>query len=164
MMWKADPQFADRIAGRCIEKYDSLGSGGKPHQRNEWTSLSGIVKVEEQSGGGGEYSCCVVSLGTGTKCLGCGSLSKAGDILNDSHSEVIARRAFLRYLYSEIERRLDGDESVFGFDVHYGKLKVKPSVSFHFFTSQPPCGDAAIFTKIDCPTHLRSYSIELCFI
>lgn len=38
----------------------------------------------------------VVSLATGTSCLGFSQMSSEGKVLHDSHAEVLARRAFAR--------------------------------------------------------------------
>lgn len=130
-------QFHDEIARLALERFQTLPKTGKPTS-DEWTVISAIIKencnVLE-----------VVSLGTGSKCLGKGSLSQNGDILNDSHAEIIARRGFMRYLYAEIERNSESEIFV----QTNGTFILKSTVKFHFFTTHVPCGDAAIFSKAD---------------
>ncbi|XP_043257417.1 tRNA-specific adenosine deaminase 1 isoform X1 [Colletes gigas] len=137
--------FADQIAKLCIEKYTKLSKTGKPSE-TEWTVLSGIVLKKPD----GLLS--LVALATGTKCLGeidliNTKLYEEGCRLNDSHAEVLSRRAFLRYLYEQINLLLDGISSdIFTMD-STNKIKLKDGISFHFFTSQTPCGDCSIFLK-----------------
>lgn len=132
----------NRIAQISLELFKSLPVGGKPNT-NEWTVLSTIVKHCHITN---SYE--VVSLGTGSKCIGAGAMSSRGDILNDSHAEVIARRGFLKYIYYEIEMFLENKKSIFiGWD--NDKLILTENISFHMFSSYVPCGDAAIFPKHD---------------
>lgn len=73
--------FCDKIATLCIEKYDKLAKCGKPLENKEWTHLSAIVQdLDEKME--------VVSLATGTKCIGASSMSTDGSVVNDSHAEV----------------------------------------------------------------------------
>ena len=150
--------FADQVAQLCIEKYAKLGKTGKPSEK-EWTVLSGIVLKKHDD------SLSLVALATGTKCLGKIDLInteiyKEGCRLHDSHAEVLSRRAFLRYLYNQIDLLVDGIESdVFEMDDE-NKIKLQSGISFHFFTSQTPCGDCSIFLKESCdnnppPTKIR---------
>ncbi|XP_069683621.1 tRNA-specific adenosine deaminase 1 [Periplaneta americana] len=150
-------EFADIVAKLCYDKYMSLPKTGKPcvvkdtcNGKGQWTLLAGIVKAERWSR---DCNCVkdltaeVVSLGTGSKCIGKSKMSPSGDILNDSHSEVIARRGFIRYLYNEILATYrTGSSEVFQCFSN-GKCVLRDDITFHFFTSHTPCGDASIIPK-----------------
>ncbi|XP_053665653.1 tRNA-specific adenosine deaminase 1 [Anopheles marshallii] len=138
--------LANRIANECLAKFESLPKTGKPNETFEWTILSAIVLVRSKASTDTD-EIRVVALGTGTKCLAGDELSSRGDRVNDSHAEVLARRAFLRYLYEQIENSLE-DETKSIFErksPESGKFTLKNGYSFHFFTTHSPCGDASIF-------------------
>lgn len=140
-MLTTDKNFINSVASISIEKFKTLPKTGKPLP-NEWTVLSTIVKESSR-----KPVLEVVALGTGSKCLGRNSMSPRGDIINDSHAEVICRRAFLRYLYEQLENVMKSKSEIFcktGADIH-----LQNDVKFHFFTTQVPCGDAAIFPKTE---------------
>ncbi|XP_078337299.1 tRNA-specific adenosine deaminase 1-like isoform X1 [Crassostrea virginica] len=138
-----DERFADKVAELCYQKYQSLPKKGKPQKNKEWTLLSCVVFTRNAD------EMRVVSLGTGTKCIGKSKLSANGDTVNDSHAEVLARRAFLRYLYCELTKVYRGRQSeVFTDpDLTSNRCQLKPGVQFHLFSSHTPCGDASIFPK-----------------
>lgn len=138
---------ADRIASTSLEKFQSLPKTGKP-TGNEWTVLSSILEYNQHSD-----LLEVVAIGTGTKCLGKDYvLSGSGEIINDSHAEVMARRGFLRYVMESINKRKH-----FTYDSEIKKFRLDPTISFHFFTTHSPCGDASIFDfeDHDEPKHKR---------
>uniref|UniRef100_A0A674NQD2 tRNA-specific adenosine deaminase 1 n=1 Tax=Takifugu rubripes TaxID=31033 RepID=A0A674NQD2_TAKRU len=140
---------ADEIATLCYERFHQLPRRGKPEPGREWSLLAAVVKVTRWTPSE-EVTKEVVSLATGTKCIGRTALSPNGDVLNDSHAEVIARRGCVRYLIQELHRTVTGgDSSVFCRAEQQGKWKLKPGVSFHFFTSHTPCGDASIIPMSD---------------
>ena len=70
-----------------------------------------------------------------------------GTVLHDCHSIVIARRSFLRYLYIELTKHLEGIEpqdSIFKPKPdENGRWSLKDSVTFHAMMSRAPCGAAA---------------------
>lgn len=99
-MSNLEKDFIDEIVQNCFDLYHSLPKTGKPIE-NEWTVLSCFMKYNSYN-----KDIEVVSLGTGSKCIGATKLSPKGDILHDSHAEVMARRGFLLYLYENITQSI----------------------------------------------------------
>ena len=129
------------IAGLVHAKYASLPKTGKP-QASEWTVLAGIVMTRA----GAEPQ--VVALGTGTKCLTATQIAadRLGECVHDAHAEVCARRAFLHFLLEEMQAcsRTNNVSAVLQRSSG-GGFELRPSVQLHLYSSDPPCGDAAIF-------------------
>ncbi len=102
------------------------------------SSGTGMVSADV----GGE----VVALGTGTKCIAGDHLSITGLAVNDSHAEIIARRALLRFFYAQLNLHTKGQNSASIFEKKQdGRFMLQPGVSFHLYISSTPCGDARVF-------------------
>ncbi|XP_023565092.1 tRNA-specific adenosine deaminase 1 [Octodon degus] len=138
---------ADEIAQLCYEHYRiKLPKQGKPEPNREWTLLAAIVKIQSSPGKGCDTSDTpvqekkeVVSIGTGTKCIGQSKMRKSGDILNDSHAEVIARRSFQRYLCHQLQLAATlKEDSIFVPGTQRGQWKLRPGIFFVFFSSHTP--------------------------
>jgi tRNA-specific adenosine deaminase 1 len=130
-----DQQLANRISELCLRHFDQLKKTGKPKVGEEWTVLSAIVELNGKSN-----NLKVVTMGSGTKCLNSLQLSSKGDVINDSHAEVMARRGFLRYLLDDMVM-----QQSFKFNATTNYFDLDENLSFHFFTTHAPCGDASIF-------------------
>ncbi|NWW93519.1 DSRAD deaminase, partial [Rhynochetos jubatus] len=93
----------------------------------------------------------VVSIGTGNRCVKGEELSLKGETVNDCHAEIISRRGFVRFLYSELMKYDPSNPSSAGesiFEPAGGKrLRIKSGVTFHLYISTAPCGDGALFDK-----------------
>ncbi|KAG5053695.1 hypothetical protein JHK85_006205 [Glycine max] len=105
-------------------------------------------------------------MGTGTKCLGRSLLRTCGDVVHDSHAEVIARRALIRFFYTQIQHltgskhapsnggkrfKLDDGNSPFELDpgcLNKGKYSLKKDWKLHMYISQLPCGDASLSWQV----------------
>ncbi|XP_030060937.1 tRNA-specific adenosine deaminase 1 [Microcaecilia unicolor] len=158
-MWSAD-----EIAELSYKHYSTkLPKQGMPDPNREWTLMAAVVQVESsdlktESGPSQEPPQIikeVVAMGTGTKCIGQSKMSRIGDALNDSHAEVVAKRSFQRYLLHQISLAVSQKQSsIFIPAVETGKWKLKPEISFVFFTSHTPCGDASIIPVLEHEVHL----------
>uniref|UniRef100_A0A4W4FJV3 Adenosine deaminase RNA specific n=1 Tax=Electrophorus electricus TaxID=8005 RepID=A0A4W4FJV3_ELEEL len=98
---------------------------------------------------GGDSLGTVISLGTGNRCVKGEELSLKGDTVNDCHAEIVSRRGFIRFIYSELMKHWDSpsrQDSIFESSKD-NKLKIKSDVTFHLYISTAPCGDGALFDK-----------------
>jgi len=110
-MTESQENLSDRIVKCCLDQYERFQKRFRP-QENQWTILAGIVmeytdnsEQKEPLKKTTELKC--VSLGTGMKCIGKSHRLPTGEIINDSHAEVLSRRAFQKYdnlIIKKIER------------------------------------------------------------
>ena len=144
--------LADRVGQLCEEKFSELATQ-RPQSERAKKVMAGIVMMKGSSGEGivsGDVGGEVVALGTGTKCISGESISESGLALNDCHAEVIARRAFLRFMYAQLTLCTKGpdNQSIFEREAS-GKFCLKTGISFHLYISTTPCGDARVFSPAD---------------
>ncbi|XP_042375420.1 tRNA-specific adenosine deaminase TAD1-like isoform X1 [Zingiber officinale] len=164
-------RWGESVSEVVLGLYRSLPKKGKP-QGKETTVLAAFLLSSPSD------VLEVVALGTGTKCIGRSFLCPGGDVINDSHAEVIARRSLVRYFYAEIERldriqkdgrvRLgldDASSSCFDLDdscLGQTKYKMKPGWGLHMYITQFPCG---VFSypsiQADIPTKTRGGELSI---
>ncbi|CAA3015227.1 tRNA-specific adenosine deaminase 1 isoform X1 [Olea europaea subsp. europaea] len=154
--------WGERVSAAALSIYNSLPKKGKP-QGGEVTVLAAFLLSNPSR----ELQ--VVALGTGTKCIGHSRRSSRGEVVNDSHAEIIARRALLRYFYTEIgcltenfsnHRHNNGRILLHGDEIAYsplhlgtdncgkGKYKLRPGWQLHLYISQLPCGDTSLSSQL----------------
>ncbi|WJX87003.1 tRNA(Ala)(adenine(37)) deaminase [Trifolium repens] len=150
-----------RVSEKVISSYNSLSKKGKPQGR-EVTVLAAFLLSSPSN----ELK--VIALGTGTKCIGRSLLRPYGDIVHDSHAEVIARRALIRFFYTQIQylsetssksapsngcKRFKVDDDNLAFELDRGcldkrKYTLKSGWKLHMYISQLPCGDASLSSLV----------------
>ncbi|XP_034027763.1 double-stranded RNA-specific editase B2 isoform X2 [Thalassophryne amazonica] len=147
--------FADSIFHLVREKYRSLVGGCSPaHTRHK--SLAGIVMTR----GLDLRHAQVVALSTGTKCINGEYLSDQGQVVNDCHAEITARRSLLRFLYSQLElfmskRPEDWEDSIFEQNKE-GSYRLRDNIHFHMYISTSPCGDGRLNSPYEITADLHS--------
>ncbi|KAF9057781.1 adenosine deaminase/editase [Panaeolus papilionaceus] len=112
-------------------------------QNFQWTILASFFLTTPTSS---IPSTKVISLATGTKCIPANKLSTRGEVVHDSHAEVLARRCAVRWFIEEVKRLQSLGASsewlVKGDDTALWALR--PGVQINFYVSTLPCGDASM--------------------
>ena len=88
----------------------------------------------------------VLSLGVGTKFLAPAVAVAAapdGGCVRDSHAEVLARRALLRWLYAQASSCAAGDRTSLLRRGRSGRCELPAGARLHLYTSTAPCGNAS---------------------
>ncbi|KAJ0245351.1 tRNA-specific adenosine deaminase TAD1 [Hirschfeldia incana] len=147
-------EWGEIVSEKVVSAYNSLPKKGKPQGR-EVTVLSAFLLSSPS-----QQEVEVIAIGTGTKCVSRSLLSPRGDIVNDSHAEVVARRSLLRFFYSEIQRmqskrtscneakrQRHDDTQILELEPSSpgdgAKYKLKSGSHLHLYISQLPCGYAS---------------------
>uniref|UniRef100_A0A8D2D2W9 Double-stranded RNA-specific adenosine deaminase n=2 Tax=Sciurus vulgaris TaxID=55149 RepID=A0A8D2D2W9_SCIVU len=135
--------FHDQIAMLSHRCFNALTNSFQPSLLGRKILAAIIMKKDSEDMG------VVVSLGTGNRCVKGDSLSLKGETVNDCHAEIISRRGFIRFLYSELMKynSQTAKDSIFELARGGEKLQIKKTVSFHLYISTAPCGDGALFDK-----------------
>ncbi|KAH7344863.1 adenosine deaminase/editase [Rhizoctonia solani] len=119
------------VARACIDEYTrhpEFWPAVRSNGVHQFTVLAGVVLYDQASG---RVEC--VSLGTGSKCLPVTKLPRSGEALHDSHAEVLARRAAVRWFYHQLA---GGSEWV-------AERGLREGVEVWMYISTLPCGDAS---------------------
>ena len=118
--WESDTGFGERVLRTVTAHFNTVAARHYRLQPREWCMLGSIVATrccappgvsgtverdgsrkegDDDLGVGSKYSMEVVTMATGTKCLGRDALrGSAGRLLRDVHAEVLARRGLKVYV------------------------------------------------------------------
>jgi tRNA-specific adenosine deaminase 1 len=140
---------ADAIADCVLTAFDALPAHRKPRLpssglkpgRREWVPLAGIVLENSH----GILTC--AALATGMKCLPRDKIHGLdGNVVHDSHAEVLALRAFNRFLLDQ-SALLCADPSadnLLQLSSTNQPFTINPQTTIHMYCSEAPCGDASM--------------------
>ena len=189
MAFRADHPFDDRptamtpapsrLAMTAMDLYNALPSNGKP-KLTEFTVLASVIaSVRTNISSSDATDLFVISLATGTKCIGNEYGNKEGNMLHDSHAEILARRALVHFLLTSLlmlqkDRTLlsnpyfplteSNSKSAAGTAVATATstplLQIKDSWKFHLYISDSPCGDASIYNLINGESNFTGAKIR----
>ena len=163
-----DNEFENRVACLAHEMHAKLENASPVPQPGRKVIACFIMEDRDD-----DSELQVISFGSGTRCITGERMSMKGDVVNDSHAEVIARRGLVRFFYKQLHKfyanesgtifELAGDETM---DTQQGlsdtdrwsepsvdhacvRAKIKDNFKFHLYISTAPCGDGAQFSRED---------------
>ncbi|XP_074123310.1 double-stranded RNA-specific editase B2 isoform X2 [Sminthopsis crassicaudata] len=148
-------EFADSVYQLVTQKFQELTDNlTSMHARHK--SLAGIVMTK----GLDVRHAQVIALSSGTKCINGEYINDQGLVVNDCHAEIVARRAFVYFLYSQLElhlskQREDTERSIF-IQLKEGGFRLKENILFHLYVNTSPCGDARLNSPYEITTDLNS--------
>lgn len=161
----ATDSFANEIASAAIQKYHEVVKFCK--FRFQQTVMSAfVVRYRDPCFKDRDrFLMKVVSIGVGTKFLSKTLIEEdvGGLRVKDLHGEVLAHRAFKAFLYRQIEHCIQARDSIIfepfldedaSLNCIAPMCKLKEDVTFHFYSSSQPCGNACLkkFAKSSKPT------------
>ncbi|XP_073533748.1 double-stranded RNA-specific editase B2 isoform X1 [Phyllobates terribilis] len=146
-------EFADSIYQLVIQKFQGLTENFSVCSRHK--ALAAIIMTR----GLDLRQAQVIALSSGTKCINGEYLNDQGLVVNDCHAEVVVRRAFIHFLYTQLElhlskHRSDWERSVF-IRLKEGGFRLKDGISFHLYVSTSPCGDARLNSPYEITSDLN---------
>ncbi|KAF7020046.1 hypothetical protein CFC21_033170 [Triticum aestivum] len=125
--------WAEAASSAALRQYCALPKKGKPQGRESTVLAAFLLSFPENP-----LNPTVLSLATGTKCLGAARLGPHGDLVHDAHAEIVARRALLRLIYAEIGTNSPPSWLVAsGTD---GRWRLRDGHQLHLYITQLPCG------------------------
>ncbi|KAI3365930.1 hypothetical protein L3Q82_009694 [Scortum barcoo] len=164
--------LADAVSRLVVDKFSELTENfTSPHARRK--VLAGVVMTTviaryelrhlESTHGIDVKEAEVICVSTGTKCINGEYMSDRGLALNDCHAEIVARRALIRYLYSQLEHFLSNhkeeqQKSIFTRCGDRQGFRLKENIQFHLYISTSPCGDARIFSPHEAGVEETEYN------
>uniref|UniRef100_A0A8D0EJ40 Double-stranded RNA-specific editase B2 n=1 Tax=Strix occidentalis caurina TaxID=311401 RepID=A0A8D0EJ40_STROC len=146
--------FADSVYQMVAQKFQELTDNfTSMHARHK--TLAGIVMTK----GLDIRQAQVIVLSSGTKCINGEYINDQGLAVNDCHAEIVARRAFVHFLYSQLElhlskRREDWERSIF-VRLKEGGYRLRENILFHLYVSTSPCGDARLNSPYEITTDCK---------
>ena len=127
----------DQCAAKCKQQvWDICVENQNPELFAKLPVIAGFLLCEN----GDVKSSVVVALGSGRTCLRDQYTEMTGNIIHDSHAVITARRALLKFFYSQIGKAYGRSDSIF--TLVGDKLQLHSSLSLHLYTSTIPCGGA----------------------